>query len=441
MGRRTFWIALIGVVVAGEALGYSLTGRDWSYQAAPVEEPFLLNVGSFPSGFGPRVEIEDAYVSAMDRWTFDSGANIVYDWGGTTSRSSWAADADNIGQWYSYYPGATLALAQFWSTAGGNILDCDIRFFGQNDMGDIRWSTNPSGASAGRLDFELTAVHELGHCLGLNHSSDPHSVMRSGQPSGTGPSHRELGADDKAAVQHIYGTSQGRLEFSGFSIVDQGDGDGLLEPGEEFSLVFDVDNPSAVDMRNVRTTTSTTDADLTVLQATGTPRFGSRIDAYSADEVNGTRLRVDASCDEDRDATVRVALQADGFSDTVTLQVPLACGSELEITSGHWHPGGRAWVEVSGAQPFETVRLVLSTGGLGTGFCPAPLGGLCWDIERPLPRRRTLTADASGIVRWYPHIPPTVPPGTQVWVQAGIPRGPGGASSVLSPVESAVIQP
>jgi len=53
------------------------------------------------------------------------------------------------------------------------------------------------------VDLETVAAHEIGHTLGLAHSSSPNALM---YPSYSGP-HRFLDADDIAGVQSIYGAS------------------------------------------------------------------------------------------------------------------------------------------------------------------------------------------------------------------------------------------
>ena len=51
------------------------------------------------------------------------------------------------------------------------------------------------------VDLLTVAAHEIGHNLGLDHSSDPNALM---YPSYSGP-HRFLGQDDVAGVQSLYG--------------------------------------------------------------------------------------------------------------------------------------------------------------------------------------------------------------------------------------------
>ena len=54
---------------------------------------------------------------------------------------------------------------------------------------------------AGGIDLLSVAIHELGHALGLRHSTDPNAIMF---PTYSGPRH-ELGEDDIAGIQSIYG--------------------------------------------------------------------------------------------------------------------------------------------------------------------------------------------------------------------------------------------
>ncbi|OVA14349.1 Peptidase M10 [Macleaya cordata] len=65
------------------------------------------------------------------------------------------------------------------------------------------WSTNPG---PGMMDLESVAVHEIGHLLGLGHSSEPNSIMFPSISSGV--KKRELHGDDVQGIRHLYGLSK-----------------------------------------------------------------------------------------------------------------------------------------------------------------------------------------------------------------------------------------
>lgn len=63
---------------------------------------------------------------------------------------------------------------------------------------DERWRI---GTTGGAIDLESVALHEIGHLLGLNHSTVPESVMFASYAG----RRRSLSPDDIAGIQSIYG--------------------------------------------------------------------------------------------------------------------------------------------------------------------------------------------------------------------------------------------
>src|SRR5688572_31179247 len=111
---------------------------------------------------------------------------------------------------------------------------------------------------------------------------------------------------------------------------------------------------------------------------------------------------------------------ADELDRRAPLQVSLAPGLVAGATSTY---------TVSGANPGETLVLLGSVDGLGSGPCPAKLGGACLGLLSPK-QLGALPANANGVARIDVTAPTVV--GTPFATQAFVVRGVGGASTILS---------
>ncbi len=73
------------------------------------------------------------------------------------------------------------------------------------------WTTSYRNSNSSPFDLITVAAHEIGHALGLNHSSVSNSLM---SPTYMG-SHRYLCLDDILGIQNIYGSKINRTAFNG----------------------------------------------------------------------------------------------------------------------------------------------------------------------------------------------------------------------------------
>ncbi len=95
-----------------------------------------------------------------------------------------------------YYPAYTSDCGAEY----GEVEETDIAF---NAKTDFTLSLKKARKASYKTYFWFVVIHELGHSLGLEHSSNPKSVM-----TATYHLQRKLGLDDINAIRKVYGTKQ-----------------------------------------------------------------------------------------------------------------------------------------------------------------------------------------------------------------------------------------
>lgn len=175
--------------------GPTWPGNTLTWQYNPAGKP-----GALADGFAELSAAATTWNTAGANWTFVSG--------GRTSAGTSGCGAETDGQntfgWHDQ-PGGVLAITCTWSRpqdGGGEIfVEADMEF-----DPDWNWTTGTSSVST---DFQSIAVHEMGHALGLAHTSAscPGTVMCSWYAEGV--IIRTLTADDLAGLFAIYGSSTG----------------------------------------------------------------------------------------------------------------------------------------------------------------------------------------------------------------------------------------
>ncbi|MBL7498460.1 matrilysin family metalloendoprotease, partial [Frankia sp. CN7] len=141
----------------------------------------------------PAADARAAVRAAFDRWAAVSPLRFQEVANGADIQIGWFAGNHDDGA-ANAFDGVGGVLAHcYYPPPGGGSLAGDLHF----DEAET-WTTDdpPTG-----VDLLTVALHEIGHGLGLDHSSDPASVMFAFY----GGIRRELTGDDIAGIQAIYG--------------------------------------------------------------------------------------------------------------------------------------------------------------------------------------------------------------------------------------------
>lgn len=232
-----------GIIIAAPASAYTLIGADWTWMRSPLSTPIYINVNGFPGGTAQQVT--NALRDGLQIWENEGNADFAFTYGGTTNNTSFSADGTFISQYSNTTAGGgTLAVTQSWSNGWGDMTECDQRYYARNAYGAVNWSADPAGASWSEIDLQYVAMHEFGHCAGLDHSSNRNAVMYASTGGGIGPANRHLHSDDVAGLQAMYGVAAGGgdlvLEINGAVIANQSHTYTIsgADPGERVYLLF-----------------------------------------------------------------------------------------------------------------------------------------------------------------------------------------------------------
>jgi hypothetical protein len=154
--------------------------------------------------------VKEVFQEAMRLWASyapliftevsDSGENFTN--GQSYDRQSTHSADIRIGSTYIDGQNGTLAYT-YYPSSTANGLAGDIVF----DSSE-KWATNPKNGT----DLLEVATHELGHALGLGHSTDSSAIMYpyyGGRFSGLGTGY--LTSSDVSAIQSVYGGGQGSV--------------------------------------------------------------------------------------------------------------------------------------------------------------------------------------------------------------------------------------
>jgi hypothetical protein len=209
-GCFLLWMVALLVFATGPVSAYVINNYngnpiDWTYQANPMGENYLVNENC-PSATG----VATAISKAANTWS-TAGAKFAFTYGGTTGITNspdHSTDGINSINWSSNFSigDATLAVTTYWyDVPSGNISEVDCVF-----NSNYTWSTD-AVTPAGRYDVETVMLHEFGHYLSLGHSIAP-AIMQPTIPSGA--QRRSLASDDINGIIAIYGPATGGLTLA-----------------------------------------------------------------------------------------------------------------------------------------------------------------------------------------------------------------------------------
>lgn len=196
-------LAALGVLVLTGAFArnlhaYALEGPRWPSNSNPVAQLELGSAGrtlsdgntSWNSAVSPAIDMWNQVMSNLQLGRVNSSAPIVSGDG----LNSLSFGSSFFGQSF----GANTLAVTYYSYSGSRMIEGDIVF-------NTAWTWDSyRGGLRSNPDIQRVALHELGHLLGLAHSSVTNAIMYAYINNSY-----LLTADDIAGIQSLYGTPSG----------------------------------------------------------------------------------------------------------------------------------------------------------------------------------------------------------------------------------------
>lgn len=170
--------------------------RRWNL---PKDQPLKVYIGSGDYVPGYRDEIKKFMLEAMDVWSANSGGRLKF---------KLTDDIDNAQIICLFGDDGDTALA----SASGYTQAFGGSAYITNSL--IKIKTEVAGSPLSDEDFRITAIHELGHALGLGHSKNEKDIMYFASAS----RNTELTDRDKNTLKKLYADD---LKFSDWALLDE----------------------------------------------------------------------------------------------------------------------------------------------------------------------------------------------------------------------------
>ncbi len=235
MTRVSFWILLLSLVsIPAHAFIWINSGTTYNSGATPVSSApawsgrtvtYYVNTNLRVMGGSmvPEVtstEFVTAVSQAIDAWNSVCGSDVRVVLAGSTSNVKATNDSMNVIMWddrttaEGSYRGSPTPLAfAVPVVSNGVVSDCEVIVNGENT------DTISVDGSASGYDLKTIMIHEIGHCLGLDHTASPptytssnsillNSVMFAGLAAGD-LTKRTLSQDEVDAMECLYPSTAG----------------------------------------------------------------------------------------------------------------------------------------------------------------------------------------------------------------------------------------
>ena len=173
--------------------GYALSGHKWAIR----QVPYYVN----PTNHDVSTTAALAAIqAAANAWSSEPNTDVTLYYMGPTSGTSVVANGKNEVFFRTDTSGALAQTFRWWD-ASGNLVDADTVFYD----GSWLFFGGNTGCSGGYY-IQNVATHELGHALGLDHSSVSTATMYPGEnPCSTWK--ESLDPDDMSGLEHLYPVS------------------------------------------------------------------------------------------------------------------------------------------------------------------------------------------------------------------------------------------
>src|SRR5689334_7349064 len=165
--------ALLPITIA-VALAMSAVSHGYSSYARWSSVPVTVLVNPANADLSASATIS-AVQFAMNVWNTQSGSSFRFQYGGTATDTATAHDNRNVLIFRNVSNGSTIGTTYSWWDSSNTLLDSDVIFWD----GGFTFFTGTSGCGVvmNVVYLEDIATHELGHVLGLNHSTYSDATM------------------------------------------------------------------------------------------------------------------------------------------------------------------------------------------------------------------------------------------------------------------------